>query len=69
MTRQGFLLMEAAERYGDAKVEHERLIKAWKRGDPPLEPFERELDWMLMSAARNYATSTRQSHFRVLPVL
>lgn len=53
-------LIEAAVRYGDAAVEQERAVYAWKRGDPPLPPWPRELDRELHSAARAYATSTRK---------
>ena len=59
MKAQGFRLLDAAEKYGDARVGFEARIKAWKRGDPPPEPIEHELEWYLISAARAYATATR----------
>lgn len=58
MTREGFDLLEAAERYGDAKVAQERAVRAWKPGDTLVVPMS-TLD-ALTKAARAYATSTRR---------
>lgn len=59
MSRAAIKLLEAAERYGDDRVQYESLVHAWKRGDPPIDGFNRDAEYALLSAARKYATSTR----------
>lgn len=52
-------LAVAACRYGDVKAERERLLRAWKRGDPPFPSFPADVERELLSAARAYATANR----------
>ena len=63
MTRAGFDLLEAAERYGDARVAMERALVAWKPGDESIRFSASTLD-DLKAAARAYATSTRRKRIK-----